>query len=149
MVNYLLKRFAQEINTATQQESKPVNFPTRIDITYLKPDFKSKNIEVVKRILFILNACVFYLTSGNVDFKKLKDSNFTLDTTRWSQEYVKQILSMCKMFVQYLNGENTIKKMLSTLNLTKRIGNTFLTNYIGGNFNSKLLELLTLLDSYD
>lgn len=149
MKNWLLKRLAQEIDAATQQETKPLNFPAPIDITYLKPDFKSKNLELVKRILFILNAGIYYLTSGVISFKELKDSNFSLDTSRFSQDYVKQVLALCHLFYQYLDGKNTVKEMLSILNGLRRIDNSFLTNFISGNFNSKLLEHLRLLDSLD
>lgn len=149
MKNWLLKRFAQEVDPATQQEAKPLNFPAPIDITYLNPGFRSKNLQLVKRILFILNAAIYYLTSGVVSFKNLKDSNFTMDTSRFTQDYVKQVLALCHLFFQYVNGKNTVKEMLNSLNGLKRIDNTFLTNFISGNFNSMLLECLRLLESQD
>lgn len=148
MKNWLLKRLAQEIDQNTKQETKPLSLPTKVDITYLNNKLQTKYRNLLQQICDIINAAIHYCTSGQIDLKKLKDSRFTIDTTRYTQEYLKDILDIGEMFDEYLNGTNTLKEMIDLMVVLKKINNTSLNSFIGGDFNSKLTELLRQLYSF-
>lgn len=148
MKNWLLKRLAQEIDQATQQETKPLTLPTNLDITYLNRKLKTKHRELLQDICNMINAAIHYTTSGKVNLQKLKDSNFTFDTTRYTEEYMKQLFDLSELFDSYLNGTNTLSEMINIMLRLKRINNTGLNGFIGGEFNSKLISLFRQLYSF-
>jgi len=149
MKNWLLKRLAQEIDQNTQQETKPLSLPSKVDITYLSNKVKTTHPELLQNICNLINAVIHYTSSGQVGLKKLKDSNFTLDTTKYTEEYMKQLFTLAELFHSYLNGTQTLKEMMKLAVGLKRINNSNLNNFIGGDFNSKLNDAFTQLYNLD
>jgi len=150
MKSTLLRKFAQAIDVVTKEELRPLNSLVKIPLSLFKPKIKILNIQLVESIIDTLNSCIFYISNGKIDFAKLINSNFSLDTTSITHEYAKDVLRLCHLFYQYIHyGNDTIKKMLDICNYLIPINNKYLTSHLGGNFNSKIKTYIKLLDDLD
>ena len=147
-VSFFSKK-AQDVDTSTKEVVKPLNNPITIDITHLNPSIKNKNLALYNKILFALNSGIYFMTNGEVDFKKLKSTNFTIDMSRYTHPEVKSLYQLCQQFYQTIYGNIQLDSMIQVVNTMNDIKNKNLTNYIGQDLKPLLITLLNQAKRYE
>lgn len=119
----------------------------------------SQNLALIQKIIDTLNKSIYQLTNGKIDFDKLRQQNFNVDTSSYdvvaegmlnlSKTIYQKILSNEGLaYIQALNPSQK-KAIVDGIKGSAALGtipdggiNSILSNKIGGNFKTIILNSL-------
>lgn len=156
----MLERIAQanpvEETIAGSPRSVDINsFPNQINLGW-----GINNVPLIQRLVDLLNNALFYLSSGEIDFNKMKQQNFIIDQSKYysnlkyivlfSKSVYNNILSnMGAKFTVALSADekqniiDNLKGDTTFVSISDSGLNSVLPTKIGGNFKSIALQILS------
>jgi hypothetical protein len=164
----LLKKLSQNTISTSKIIEEKNNYglapiPTFIASSAYTSLFSAFNVEsvlIINKIVELLNKALHYSTFGKVNFEKLKNNNFSIDSSSLPSPDQKNLVNFSKnIFKYFLNSGNSFNKKLTSnqiklfvndLLFSQEISNLpvsggLLSQKISGNLKTLIINLLTNL----
>lgn len=157
-------KILEKLSQANPETKLISGSPTNVDINSFPNKiifaWGNNNHTAIQKLIDLLNDTLFYLTSGQIDFYKMKNSGFITDISQYHSE-LKFIILLSKIiynnilsnlgqaFENKLTSEekkeiiDKIKSDVSLDSIPNSGINSILQNKIGGNFKSLILNILS------
>lgn len=154
----ILKKLAQ----ISQQTKAPSGSPNKVnflDFPSAANAWGSNNLDIIQNIINIINITMFTLTDAKLDFYKMKQQNFNVDSSQYhdinkhiidfAKEFYNKILTNNgSSFLSALSPEDKVRKITEIKNSSNFVSipdggiNSILPTKINGSFKSLILNLL-------